>query len=477
MQLSRRQTLASLGSLASLSALAALPGARPPARSRARSPWTERFLDAVRAGELDAVDAMLADDAGLAAAADERGRSALVLAFMHGHEPVARRIAEVLGSDALDVVEAVLVEDWDRFAELCEADPSRCNAAHPIGGTPLYAGALSGSLGFWRMRSAGCESDAAPRGGTGFTPVRGALEAPHAHWAAIAVADLCGNGADVNARQKGGSSALHGAVLRRDATLVRLCVRKGADPAAKDDDGRTPRALAAELGWSEGERLLADPTALPRDNRGSRFALDANREPIVRPDLSDVPRELQSRVTGSSHVRFDRLRELVKPDPRLVFSISSDDELAIEASAHIGSRDIMRFHLDHGAPLSLPTAVSLGDVASVKAWLADDPTLIHERGAHDFALMWYAAIGGGSIETAELLANAGASVDQESVGTTALHWCARRGRYDLARWLLDRGANPEAVGYRWDRAGETPLAVAGDDAKMVGLLREAGARR
>jgi ankyrin repeat protein len=199
----------------------------------------------------------------------------------------------------------------------------------------------------------------------------------------------------------------------------------------------------------------------------------------VRADLSGVPRELQGKVTGSSHGDLKKVRELVASDPRLVFSLSTDDELAIEACAHTGAREIIRFHLDHGAPLSLPTAVSLGDLEAVAFWLERDPTLIHERGAHDFPVMWYAVIGGASLEAAELLLQHDAPVDQESVGTTALHWCAARGALDLASFLIERGADPEAVGYKWSRDGETPLqlAVANGEAEMAALLKEAGAKR
>jgi ankyrin repeat protein len=318
-----------------------------------------------------------------------------------------------------------------------------------------------------------------PAGGNGFTAARTATTAAHSHWAQIALADLCANGADVNAEQRGGSSVLHGAVACRDAQLVRLAVRKGAAVDAVDAEGRTAAALAAELEWAEGAALLANHASLPRDNRSSRFALDAARQPIERPDLSDVPRALQSKVTGNSHFRLAKVRELVTPDPRLVFSISNDDELAIEASAHIGHEDLMRFHLDHGAPLSLPTAVSLGDLDAVRFWLDRDATLLHERGAHDFPVMFFCVFGGGSVEMAELLVARGAAVDQDSVGTTALHWCVRRDERDLAVWLLEHGADPEPVGHLWSRDGETPLqvAVAGDRPGMAALLRDRGARR
>jgi ankyrin repeat protein len=135
-------------------------------------------------------------------------------------------------------------------------------------------------------------------------------------------------------------------------------------------------------------------------------------------------------------------------------------------------------HLDHGAPLSLPTAISLGDLDHARWLLDQDPLLVHERGPHDFPLMWYPAIGGGSVEAAELLLERGAPLEQESGGETALHWAALRGRADLVRYLVERGADTEALGYRQDRAGRTPfgLALANRREDAAAVLRELGAR-
>lgn len=473
MKLSRRQALSTLGTLLSLPAFARLaPGhaAHSPVRSSAE------ILDAVRRGELERVRSLLAGDASLARARDESGRSAYVLAHVHGHVGVAE-LLHGAGLE-LDIVEAVLAEDWKRLEELARAEPERLHRAHPIGGTPLYAAALVGSDDGYRLRALGCLSDAAPPGGSGFTPARGALESAHPSWALRGLTDLCGNGANVNARQRGGSSVLHGAVRRRDAALVRLAIRKGADAAAVDEAGRTAKALADELGWAEGAKLLAEAERLPRDNRSSRFALDANREPVRRPELADVPQGLQNQVTGASHAKLEKLRALVEADERLVFSISTDDELAIEACAHVQNPEIIRYHLDRGVPLSLPTAVALRDLDSVRAWLEHDPTLVHERGAHDFPVLWF-AVGGGALEIAELLAEHAIPIDQESRGTTALHRCASEDDVELAHWLLEHGAAPEAVGYFWGRDGQTPLqvALAGGNARIAALLKDAGARR
>jgi ankyrin repeat protein len=92
--------------------------------------------------------------------------------------------------------------------------------------------------------------------------------------------------------------------------------------------------------------------------------------------------------------------------------------------------------------------------------------------------MWYPAIGRGSVEAAELLLGHGADLEQESGGETALHWAAMRGHPELVRYLVDRGANIEGLGYRQDRAGRTPiqLAIANKRDGAASALRELGAR-
>ncbi|MGE3172244.1 MAG: ankyrin repeat domain-containing protein [Planctomycetota bacterium] len=456
--------------------LGTLPGSRPP-REAPPLPRPPRggdeaaFLRAVVAGDLGEVRRGLARDPALAAATDADGCSAVALAFLHGRDEVGGVLVaacRAAGRD-LDVVESVLARDWPRFDALVAAGAD-VDAPHPAWGPPLWTAALAGANGLWRLRSAGCDPE--QRGAAGTTPARAAMTCRTLTGARVAATDLLANGADANAVQPDGDSVLHGAVRRRSADLVRLAVRKGADPAARDRDGRTPRDLAVALEWAEGAALLERHAELPRDHRASRFLFDRDRAEVARPDLSDVPRALQCEVTGSSHMRLQRVRELVGADPRLTFSMSADDELAIEASAHTGNAPIMRLHLECGAPLSLPTAVSLGDAATVRFLLERDPLLVHERGAHDFPVMFYTAFGTGSVELAELLRGLGVGVDQESMGTTTLHWCVKRDRVDLARWLLDHGADPEALAFSWDPRGQTPreLAAAEGSAAMKELL-------
>ena len=469
MNIARRQVL-----VGSAAALAAGAVSRTPAF--ARSPRGDAdFLAAVRRGDVTAVREHLARDAELADAADADGRSALALACQGRHQPVVDAL--LAAGATIGFVEAVMVPDWERAESLVREDPRLVERWFPVGGTALYASARAGQTGLWRLQVWGADADGNPRGRHGVTPAFGALECPDRIDAIRATVALLSNGAHVNEAQRGGESLLHVAARRGDAYLVRYLLRRGADSGARDWRGRSALDVARALEHAEVVSVLEQPERVPRDATFTRYAFDASGAPVQWPDLSDIPPEVRASSTEPAHFKHDELRAIVEAEPRRAFCRSTQDELTIEAPAHIGHRPNMRLLLDHGVPQSVATSLSVGDLGRARALLAAHPAAIHERGAHDFALFWYAAIGGGSVEAAELLVEFGADVDQESQYTTALHWAAQRNHLDLARWLIEHDADIDRVGYKFSRAGQTPLALAReqDHDDMVRLLKDFGA--
>ena len=69
----------------------------------------------------------------------------------------------------------------------------------------------------------------------------------------VAARELLASGADVNAPQADGATALHWAVYRGDASVVSMLIGAGADVDAANRNGATPLSLASAKG---------DPTAL-----------------------------------------------------------------------------------------------------------------------------------------------------------------------------------------------------------------------
>lgn len=248
--ISRRQVLALLASASSAALASPNAWASVVMNGSATSMAEIRtFLQAVRNGDLATVERMLDHDAALARASDDSGRSAFIIAHLSRQQPVATLLRE-RGLE-LDIVEAVIAADWDRVEVLANANPAIMNTAHPIGGNPLYASALTGGDEQYRIRALGADSDGRPGGGSGFTPARAAMNCADPLGAWLAGIDILSNGGSANAPQARGDSVLHGAVRAKDVRLVRTVIRKGGDVHAVDDDGRTPRQLAEYLDWGK----------------------------------------------------------------------------------------------------------------------------------------------------------------------------------------------------------------------------------
>ena len=477
---SRREVLRGGAALAALGLAGISLG---PAEAADKSdPLEVRFWRAVEGGRLEELGEILDARPGLLTARDTEGRSAFVVAFLAARRG-AMELLQERGYEP-DVVESCLVPDWERFETLAESDPATVRQAHPVGGTAMYAAARAGAgTEIWRVYRWGGQPDV--RIGESFSPLRMALEFEDLATAELTAATLLGNGADPNVSQPGASSPLHAAAARGSVELVEMLIRKGARIDARDAGGATPRDRALE-GDTEAHRAAAERLArhreIPRDVSTSRFAYDVDGKTYSAPEIepADVAAVVaRSTFVGACHSRFDEVRASLAEDPDLVHAVAMTDECAVDAGAHMGRRKIVDLLLEHGAPYSMSTAVMRGDFPRVKALLAEDPRRVHERGPHDFALLWYPVIGEGGIEMTRLLLEAGAEVEyQHHLGTTALHWAALAGNRDMAELLLAHGADLHRRGRKFGAEPASPLDLArqrGQD-EMVRYLLDRGAR-
>jgi ankyrin repeat protein/cell wall assembly regulator SMI1 len=72
------------------------------------------------------------------------------------------------------------------------------------------------------------------------------------------VAELVDHGADINYEDSSGETPLHKAVDSRSLEGVRFLIERGANPTVKNDDGRTPAALAQRLEEPAIQALLRE---------------------------------------------------------------------------------------------------------------------------------------------------------------------------------------------------------------------------
>ena len=215
---------------------------------------------------------------------------------------------------------------------------------------------------------------------------------------AAAVRALLQTGADVNAREVDGTTGLHWAVYHDDPALVDVLVRAGAKAGAKNRYGVTPLWLATINGNTAIVERLLDAGA---DARAAR---------------------------------------------------ADNDETTLMIAARAGHVDVMKVLLDHGANVN---AVESHRGQTALMWAAAEKhpaavALLLEAGADTKArsaraeltpLMF--AIRAGHIETTRVLLDIGGDLTETaSDGTTMLMLAVLNANFELANFLLERGADP-----------------------------------
>lgn len=209
------------------------------------------FMDAVDAGDLDAVTEALASDPALASARGEDGVSALLHAKYRGKRDV---LDALLAADPdMDVFDAAALGHVDRLRHRLDEDPGRATAFSADGFTALHLAAFFGKGEAARILLAAGAS-VATYGTNAFAnqPLHAAAAGRHVEVCRI----LLAAGADIQATQHGGYTPLHEAAASGDVDLVELFLSAGADPAAATQDGRTPEALAEAAGHADLARRL-----------------------------------------------------------------------------------------------------------------------------------------------------------------------------------------------------------------------------
>jgi ankyrin repeat protein len=211
----------------------------------------QKLIDAVKAGDIEAVKRMLRDNPQLANARTEAGDSPILQAVYHAHT----QLAELLLKKApeLNIFEASAVGDAKRIRELLEADAIQVNSYAHDGWTPLHLASF-----FGRQEAAlvllenGADLHALSKNETCNTPLHAAVAKGNADLVKL----LLAAGADANAKTGNGWTPLHHAAFTGNQEITRILLAQRPDANAKNDKGQTALMIAVEKGHPEIADLL-----------------------------------------------------------------------------------------------------------------------------------------------------------------------------------------------------------------------------
>ena len=310
-----------------------------------------------------------------------------------------------------------------------------------------------------------------------------------------AVKTLLKSGADVNAAQGDGMTALHWASRNGDAELTQMLLFAGANVKATTRlGGYTPLMMAAEQGHAPVIAALltggADAKAANTMGTTPLMLAAASGNPQAITTLVENGAEIEARektfgqtplMFASATNRVDAIKALIKAGADLkatskvnnVGNLSGAEQEFLAASSGSGNQAGGTGQGRAGqvvAPgatataAAAPAAPAQGGGGGRRGGGGGQPgidrpyfynELIGTQGGHTALML---AARSGYVDAVKLLVAAGADVNQNSVGdkTSPMLIAAINGHFDLAKWLLDQGADPNAAAAN----GVTPLYAA-----------------
>ena len=297
---------------------------------------------------------------------------------------------------------------------------------------------------------------------------------------------LIERGADLNRRDFPDNAApVHFAAAHGDLEMIRLLVEAGADVEGKGDDHGV-----GVLGWATCFREVRQEVAAYLLDHGATLnlwtAIALDRADELRAMVARDRAVLSARMTRNQHRRTPLHHAVSKNRPRMV-------RLLLELGADPNARDatgatalttaseqgaypgIVAALLAAGVMPDLLTAVNMGRYAEAEAMLRDDPARLGPDGGDTIAL--HLSVSKRNLATIRWLLAHGIDVNAKrpmwDCHHTALHMTIESGAIDIARLLLDAGADPNV---RNDKFQSTALGWAeffGRD-DIAELIRDKG---
>jgi len=252
---------------------------------------------------------------------------------------------------------------------------------------------------------------------------------------------------DVNAAAADGTTALHWASYRDDLESADLLIRAGAKVNAPNDLGATPLWAASMNGSAAMVRTL----------------LQAGADPNLALLLGETPLMAASR-SGNAEVVAQLLGKGANMNAR-----GPRGQTALMWAVSEQHPEVVKALLDRGADLRAKSDVWSDMMAVPPHGKPEYNRLIPHGG--DTALMFAARVG--DLASAKLLVAAGANVnDADAWGVSAMVLAAHSGFTEMVEFLLDKGADANAIGPGFTALHE---AIMRRDERMVAALLAHGA--
>ncbi len=269
---------------------------------------------------------------------------------------------------------------------------------------------------------------------------------------AAGVAAVLASGADPDAPQADGATALHWAAHHDELAMAASLVEAGATADAANEFGATPLWLASMNGSPAMTALLLEAGA------DANAALPSG-ETVLMTAARTGNREVVEHLVEAG-ATLDA-REHTRGQTALMWAIAERHAAIVElladrgADVHLRSSERPRrihtrtagfeptgvFDTSQGGNSAILFAARHGDVESARHLVAAGAD-VHNASPMGNTALVVAAMSGHEAMATYLLAE-GADPNASDAGYTALHGAILRGDTDLARALLDAGANPD----------------------------------
>jgi ankyrin repeat protein len=308
----------------------------------------------------------------------------------------------------------------------------------------------------------------------------------HNHAACVRL--LLDRGADVSVRDYGDNAyALHFAAEAADLNIVKWLVEAGSDTIGAGDD----HGLEV-IGWATCFRAVREDVADYLLRHGAKLnlwaAIAVGRADEVRAFIERDPSLLEARMSRNEHHRtaLHHAAAVKKSEiARLLVDLGADLDAVddtgarpLVTAAQEGAEDVVAMLRRAGAQIDFMAALNLGQFDLAEAMLRDDPSRLGPGGRDTIAL--HLSVAKRNTSVVRWLIGHGVDVNARRVlwdcNSTALHMTAESGAVEMARLLLDAGANPDIRDGKYDSTALGWAEFCGQEA-LARLLRERGGQK